>query len=189
MADDSRRPPLPPLDPSGENQPGDGDATSRRAAFWLVASLAVNAVLAVLIALMLVAPNALGLARSADVDQATEQSARVERKLDRALAQVSEIKRGPPGPRGARGPRGAQGAQGPRGPEGPIGPVGPQGPSGDSLGGVAPGPAPLCDPNYEGDCVPPYPPDVDCADVFGPIYVVGGDPHGLDGDGDGVGCE
>jgi hypothetical protein len=32
---------------------------------------------------------------------------------------------------------------------------------------------------------------VDCADVDGPIYVTGRDPHGLDGDGDGdgVACE
>jgi hypothetical protein len=45
-----------------------------------------------------------------------------------------------------------------------------------------------CDPNYSG-CVPPYPPDVDCADVGGPVSVYGSDPHGLDADGDGVGCE
>jgi hypothetical protein len=37
--------------------------------------------------------------------------------------------------------------------------------------------------------VSPYPPDVDCADVNGPIMVTGSDPHGLDGDGDGVACE
>jgi hypothetical protein len=37
--------------------------------------------------------------------------------------------------------------------------------------------------------VPPYPPDIDCADVSGPIYVSGTDPHGFDADGDGVGCE
>lgn len=38
-------------------------------------------------------------------------------------------------------------------------------------------------------CIPPYPPDVDCADVNGPIQVRGSDPHGLDRDGDGVACE
>lgn len=38
-------------------------------------------------------------------------------------------------------------------------------------------------------CVPPYPPDVDCADVDGPIRVTGEDPHGLDGEGDGIACE
>jgi hypothetical protein len=50
-----------------------------------------------------------------------------------------------------------------------------------------------CDPNYAGGCVPPYPPDLDCADVhaLGIAYVrvVGSDPHRLDGDGDGLGCE
>jgi endonuclease YncB( thermonuclease family) len=57
-----------------------------------------------------------------------------------------------------------------------------------------PGPQPLvggggaCAPGYS-PCVPPYPPDVDCADVNGPITVTGSDPHGLDGDGDGVACE
>lgn len=45
-----------------------------------------------------------------------------------------------------------------------------------------------CDPNYSG-CVPPYPPDVDCADVGGSVDVFGSDPHGLDADGDGIGCE
>ncbi|MBW8059285.1 MAG: hypothetical protein FVQ78_02930 [Solirubrobacterales bacterium] len=45
-----------------------------------------------------------------------------------------------------------------------------------------------CDPNYSG-CVPPYPPDLDCADIGGPVEVYGSDPHGLDADGDGVGCE
>jgi micrococcal nuclease len=49
-------------------------------------------------------------------------------------------------------------------------------------------PSGSCDPNYTG-CVPPYPPDVDCADVAGPVRVVGGDPHRLDGDGDGIACE
>lgn len=46
-----------------------------------------------------------------------------------------------------------------------------------------------CDPNYAGACVAPYPPDVDCADVSGSVRVVGSDPHRLDGNGDGVGCE
>ncbi|MDP2711046.1 MAG: hypothetical protein Q8O56_07485 [Solirubrobacteraceae bacterium] len=49
-------------------------------------------------------------------------------------------------------------------------------------------PASGCDPNYSG-CVPPYPPDVNCSDVSGPVQVLGSDPHGLDGDGDGIGCE
>lgn len=45
-----------------------------------------------------------------------------------------------------------------------------------------------CAPGYH-PCVPPFPPDVDCADVNGPISVTGADPHGLDADGDGVACE
>jgi hypothetical protein len=54
----------------------------------------------------------------------------------------------------------------------------------------APGPAPAgdCAPGYR-PCIPPYPPDVDCGDVDGPIHVSGSDPHGLDADGDGVACE
>jgi endonuclease YncB( thermonuclease family) len=50
-----------------------------------------------------------------------------------------------------------------------------------------------CDPNYSGACVPPYPPDVDCADLRAlgttPVRSIGSDPHGLDGDHDGIGCE
>jgi hypothetical protein len=45
-----------------------------------------------------------------------------------------------------------------------------------------------CDPNYSG-CVPVYPPDVDCAEVGETVTVLGSDPHGLDADGDLVGCE
>jgi len=58
----------------------------------------------------------------------------------------------------------------------------------------APAPQPLaggggaCAPGYS-PCVPPYPPDVDCADVDGPVLVTGSDPHWLDGDGDGEACE
>jgi len=67
---------------------------------------------------------------------------------------------------------------------------------------VAPAPKPKpkpqsnCDPNYSGACVPiAY--DVDCAGgrgdgpeyVNGPVYVVGSDIYGLDGDGNGVGCQ
>jgi endonuclease YncB( thermonuclease family) len=50
-----------------------------------------------------------------------------------------------------------------------------------------------CDPNYAGGCVPTYPPDVDCRDLrargIGTVRVIGSDPHHLDGDGDGYGCE
>ncbi|HYJ70660.1 MAG TPA: thermonuclease family protein [Nocardioidaceae bacterium] len=45
-----------------------------------------------------------------------------------------------------------------------------------------------CEAGYD-PCVPSYPPDVDCGDVDGPIQVTGDDPHGLDADGDGTGCE
>jgi endonuclease YncB( thermonuclease family) len=54
-------------------------------------------------------------------------------------------------------------------------------------------PSGKCDPNYAGGCVPPYPPDLDCADIralgIAPVRVIGSDPHRLDGDGDGFGCE
>lgn len=45
-----------------------------------------------------------------------------------------------------------------------------------------------CAPGYS-PCVPVYPPDVDCADVNGPVTVTGPDPHALDADGDGTACE
>jgi len=45
-----------------------------------------------------------------------------------------------------------------------------------------------CAPGYS-PCVPPPPPDLDCSDLDGPIRVTGSDPHHLDGDGDGWGCE
>ena len=61
----------------------------------------------------------------------------------------------------------------------------PRGGGGSGGGGGGGG---ACAPGYS-PCVPPYPPDVDCSDVDGPIYVTGSDPHGLDADGDGVGCE
>lgn len=59
-------------------------------------------------------------------------------------------------------------------------------------------PSPLvpggCDPGYSGACVPPYPPDLDCAELRAlglalPVRVVGSDPHRLDGDGNRLGCE
>lgn len=64
-----------------------------------------------------------------------------------------------------------------------------------STAGVRTGAAPSrsCDPNYAAICVPPYPPDLDCADIramgIAPVRVIGADPHRLDGDGDGLGCE
>ena len=50
-----------------------------------------------------------------------------------------------------------------------------------------------CDASYAGVCIPPAPPDLECADLAAlgipvPVTVVGSDPHGLDPDGDGLGC-
>jgi endonuclease YncB( thermonuclease family) len=47
-----------------------------------------------------------------------------------------------------------------------------------------------CDPSYPTVCIPPFPPDLDCSDVPHKRFrVVGTDPHGFDGDRDGIGCE
>lgn len=64
-----------------------------------------------------------------------------------------------------------------------------------ACGRTAPVPlVPACDPNYAGACVLLSPPDLDCAELRAlgldpPVRVVGFDPHRLDGDGDGLGCE
>jgi hypothetical protein len=56
---------------------------------------------------------------------------------------------------------------------------------------VAPAPpAPKCDTNYSGGCVPIVSYDLDCPDIGFRVYVVGNDKHGFDGrDNDGIGCE
>jgi micrococcal nuclease len=47
-----------------------------------------------------------------------------------------------------------------------------------------------CDSNYQGACVTSYPPDLDCPDLAAEDFrSVGTDPHGFDGDGDGIACE
>ena len=47
-----------------------------------------------------------------------------------------------------------------------------------------------CHPSYPDTCIPPPPPDLNCDDVEETNFeVVGSDPHGFDGDNDGVGCE
>jgi hypothetical protein len=47
-----------------------------------------------------------------------------------------------------------------------------------------------CDPSYPTVCIPPQPPDLDCGDIaFTNFQVNAPDPHGFDGDHDGVGCE
>lgn len=47
-----------------------------------------------------------------------------------------------------------------------------------------------CSKDYK-ECVPNYPPDVNCPQLkhLGLIHVIGADPHRLDRDGDGLGCE
>jgi micrococcal nuclease len=67
---------------------------------------------------------------------------------------------------------------------------------GDVCAPVAP-PAPVtgggggsCDGSYPGVCIPASSSDLDCADVpYSQFRVTGSDPHGFDGDADGVGCE
>jgi hypothetical protein len=47
-----------------------------------------------------------------------------------------------------------------------------------------------CDSSYPGVCIAPAPPDLDCSDIpYRNFQVVGTDPHGFDGDEDGIGCE
>jgi micrococcal nuclease len=65
-------------------------------------------------------------------------------------------------------------------------------PAGGGASPVSPG-APgssACDPSYPDVCIPPPPPDLDCADVpYRRFRVVGADPHRFDSDHDGIGCE
>jgi micrococcal nuclease len=47
-----------------------------------------------------------------------------------------------------------------------------------------------CHPSYPDVCIPPAPPDLDCPQIpYRRFRVVGADPHGFDGDHDGIGCE
>jgi uncharacterized repeat protein (TIGR01451 family) len=57
-----------------------------------------------------------------------------------------------------------------------------------------PPPTGACHPSYPGVCIPPPPPDLDCADIpyrdfAAPLHVPDPDPHDLDGDEDGIGCQ
>lgn len=53
-----------------------------------------------------------------------------------------------------------------------------------------PPPSGGCDPSYPSVCIPPPPPDLDCGDItFRRFTVLAPDPHGFDGDRDGIGCE
>ena len=57
---------------------------------------------------------------------------------------------------------------------------------------VAPPPPPVgnCSPSYPGVCIPPAPPDLNCGDIsYRQFAVLPPDPHGFDGDNDGIGCE
>jgi PKD repeat protein len=48
----------------------------------------------------------------------------------------------------------------------------------------------VCDPSYPDLCIPPPPPDLGCDDVSASNFeVLPPDPHGFDGNNDGVGCE
>ncbi len=59
----------------------------------------------------------------------------------------------------------------------------------------APAPAPVdpggdCDPAYPDVCIPSPPPDLDCPQISDRRFtVLPPDPHGFDGDDDGIGCE
>jgi hypothetical protein len=63
------------------------------------------------------------------------------------------------------------------------------GESGDGDGNEGDGDT-SCHPSYPDECIPPPPPDLNCDDVSARNFeVVGSDPHGFDGDNDGIGCE
>lgn len=64
---------------------------------------------------------------------------------------------------------------------------------GETAPGVFRPPVAQCVESYEGVCIPPAPPELTCSDVAAlgiplPVTVLGDDPHGLDPDGDGLGC-
>jgi micrococcal nuclease len=47
-----------------------------------------------------------------------------------------------------------------------------------------------CAPSYPTVCIPPPPPDLNCGDIpYTDFIVLPPDPHGFDGDFDGIGCE
>ncbi len=63
-------------------------------------------------------------------------------------------------------------------------------PAAPPTGGAPPPAAGGCDLSYPGVCIPPAPPDLDCGQIgYRGFAVVPPDPHGFDGDNDGVGCE
>ena len=55
---------------------------------------------------------------------------------------------------------------------------------------AVPAPKTTCDPAYPTLCIPPNSPDLDCPEIGAKNFpVLSPDPHRLDGDKDGVGCE
>ncbi len=47
-----------------------------------------------------------------------------------------------------------------------------------------------CDPSYPDVCIPPWPPDLDCGEIrYTNFKVLQDDPHGFDGNKNGIGCE
>jgi hypothetical protein len=62
---------------------------------------------------------------------------------------------------------------------------------GDDNGGDGDGGEDIsCHPSYPDTCIPPPPPNLNCDDVDETNFEVeGSDPHGFDGDNDGIGCE
>jgi endonuclease YncB( thermonuclease family) len=59
-----------------------------------------------------------------------------------------------------------------------------------SLPECTPPPDDDCDSSYPDTCIPSPPPDLDCDDISSRNFkVTGSDPHGFDGDNDGIGCE
>ncbi len=68
--------------------------------------------------------------------------------------------------------------------------VNPFSPAGSAPAGGEGGSRPGCSPAYPDICLPPPPPDLDCADVPARRFrVLPPDPHHFDGDGDGIGCK
>jgi len=48
----------------------------------------------------------------------------------------------------------------------------------------------ICDSSYPDVCIPLWPPDLDCGEIrYSNFKVLQDDPHGFDGDKDGIGCE
>ncbi|MDQ3902746.1 MAG: excalibur calcium-binding domain-containing protein [Thermoproteota archaeon] len=61
---------------------------------------------------------------------------------------------------------------------------------GGGSGGGGDGDLSRCDSSYPDVCIPPPPPNLNCDDISARNFrVVGSDPHGFDGDNDGIGCE